>query len=91
MSTPDQYAQIVAAMKAAAAGMTLQVDIHDDLRGASVTGSKVQAYVVPRGTGFQVEMWHTQRRDRDPFKVTVHEDLGEAAWAAVVAASRASR
>lgn len=88
MNAPDPFAAITDAVKTAASTAGLDWEEHADLRGASVTGKSVQAYVVPRGSGFQVEMWYTKRSASDPYKVTIHAVLAEAVAAAISAASR---
>jgi len=63
---------------------TLAIRAEPDLRGASVTGTRVQAYAVPaKDATFRVELWYVAAPRRDAFKTVPADDLAEAALIAV--------
>jgi hypothetical protein len=81
MSAPTE--QVVTAVREAARGRNLHIRAHAELRGASVTGTRVQAYVVPVRDGFRVELWYVAAARHDPYKTVPADDLAEAAGIAV--------
>lgn len=81
MTGDEIFKEILAALQSAAEGTDLTLERHPDMRGASVRGLRVQAYVVPARTGFQVELWH--HRGSDPYSIVRTEKLAEAAEVAV--------
>jgi len=81
---PEGTQQVVRAVREAARGKNLDVRVHAELRGASVTGTRVQAYVVPiRDDGFRVELWYLAAAHNDAFKTVTTCELAAAADIAV--------
>lgn len=80
----DRRYQLILGALTAAAGADLRVIPQPELRGASVAGSDVEAYVLAVSDGYQVDLW---RHDgNDAYRIELFGDLDDATDLAIVQA-----
>ncbi len=82
------HEEIGAALRTVAAGTGLTVTEYPELRGASVVGEVVEAYVLVHASGWQLDLW--RHHGINPYRVLYTTDLTEAIQLAV-AEARGSR